>query len=645
MPDGVRTAAQLKEVVEAYEAFDEFVFDVETTGSSPEEQLDPLRNQVFWISLAGPGRCDVIPCGHPLGEPVSYSEGETSFRISPTTRHYQERRVNPDSGREKWYDIPDQWTPAPSQLWTSEVAEGLRPLLFSERRKIGHNVKFDLRSMAKYYGEVPPPPYGDTEIAARLVNENYPAYKLGICVSRAFHFKYKKIGKNVATHPYSVAHTYSYLDSKYCWLLWQLYKAGLKREHMEKIFEFEMDLLSVVMDMENTGIKVDTAVLKAMGREFGMEMASLKVDIDNAAGFNINLNANEQVADLVYDKLGHPVKEYTPSGLRKTAKDVLEQYSSDPIVHKLLDYAALNKLQGTFVDGIQRWSTDNQVHPSFQQVGAVSGRMSCREPNIQQVPSRSPRAKKLRDVFVARPGKALIVADLSQIELRVLAHYTQDPRLLKAYKDGISLHKVLAQRVWGKDYTPAQYILAKNGNFSCLYGAAPKTLVKRYGFPNEGVARQVRDAFYDSYRRVNPWKNDVLAIARSTYSKSKTPYVETVLGRKRRLPGLMSGDKHLRWGAERQAISSIIQGSAADIFKIGMIDMAPQLKETVDGHILMVVHDEVVVEVPEELADIGLGIVKRCMEQIEDPWEPGKMLLSVPLIAEAHTVQRWSDAK
>src|SRR5208282_3476851 len=132
---------------------------------------------------------------------------------------------------------------------------------------------------------------------------------------------------------------------------------------------------------------------------------------------------------------------------------------------------------------------------------------------------RTERAKQLREVFVARPGHVLVVSDLSQIELRILAHFTQDPRLLKAYKEGLSLHKMLAERVWGPDYTPTQYILAKNGNFSCLFGAAPATLVKRYGFPNEKVARQVRDAFYDSYRRVNPWKQDAIAIARSTYRK------------------------------------------------------------------------------------------------------------------------------
>ena len=369
-------------------------------------------------------------------------------------------------------------------MWVSEAAEILKPLLFSSRRKVGHNVKFDLRSMAKYYGGViPPPPYGDTQLAARLVNENYPAYDLKQRVSRAFKYKYEKIGKEVEKHAYSEAHLYSYLDAKYTWLLWQRMKHLLGKEKVTKVFDFEMDLMTVIMDMEDTGIRIDIPALQRLGQEFAMEMAYDKVTIDKKAGHELNLNANEQVAELVYDILGHPVKEMTPTGKRKTSKDILETYAKDPIVAKLLDYSALNKLMGTFVEGIQHWATDSQVHPSFQQIGAVSGRMSCREPNIQQVPSRTERAKQIRQVFVARPGKSLIVADLSQIELRILAHYTQDPRLLKAYNDGISLHKLLAERMWGPDYTPTQYILAKNGNFSCLFGAAPGTLVKRYGFP------------------------------------------------------------------------------------------------------------------------------------------------------------------
>src|ERR1019366_8191723 len=175
MPNGILTMADLKQVVADNLTFDEFVVDVETKGPYRGE---PHRNEVFWISLAGPGRADAIPCGHPLGERILFDKDDPAFRVSPTGKH-QERRVNPDSGREKWYDIPEPFTPAPQQLWISDVIEALRPLFFSDSRIIGQNVKFDLESLAKYFGEMPPRPYGDTYVAARLVDENQHSYKLG----------------------------------------------------------------------------------------------------------------------------------------------------------------------------------------------------------------------------------------------------------------------------------------------------------------------------------------------------------------------------------------------------------------------------------------------------------------------------------
>lgn len=240
----------------------------------------------------------------------------------------------------------------------------------------------------------------------------------------------------------------------------------------------------------------------------------------------------------------------------------------------------------------------------------------------------------------------LVVSDLSQIELRVLGHFTQDPQLLRAYRNNLDLHGLLAERVFGKDYTPTNRMYAKNGNFSVLFGASPETLVLKYGFPNLKVAKQVQQGFYNTYKKVEPWKEDVLATALKHYKRGKVqPYVETILGRKRRLPDLLSNN----WGksarAERKAISSIIQGSAADLFKLGMIDCYNLLqKQAWEGHILMVVHDEMVVEVPEKYAQEGLKLVKSAMESVQDPFEGGP-ILSLPLVADAHVVIRWSDAK
>lgn len=644
MHQGIRTLDELDQVVTDYMEFDELVVDVETMGPN---RGDPNRNDVFWISLAGPGRCDVIPCGHPIGERVIRDPDDEFYRTDPRTGKHQEHRVNETTGRLKWVNVEEPFTEAPEQLWVSDAVELLRPLFFSKRRIVGHNVKFDVRSLAKYFGAVPPGPYGDTIVAAKLVNENEFSYALGDVIKREFHFQYEKIGKKgPELFPFSEAHLYSYLDSKYTWLLWEKLKPLMDREKVRHIFDLEMDLLPSIIDMENTGTPVDEDALDVLGREFQMEMARLKVGIDKVAGHDINLNANRQIAELIYDTLGKPCKILTPSGERSTAKATLEMYAKDKTVAALLEHAGLRKLQGTFVDGLKRNLVDGRVHPSFNQVGAVSGRISCKEPNIQQIPSKSERGKRVREVFTSSEGNVLVVADLSQIELRVLAHFTRDRQLLRAYRKGLDLHGVLAAKVFGADYTTTDRLYAKNGNFSLLYGASPQTLVDRYGFPNLRVAKQVSQGFYGTYTSVRPWKKQVWEDARRRYRKSKSPpYIETILGRKRRLPELNSIVDKKRYAAERQAISVQIQGSAADLFKVAIINCHALLQQQKwEGHILMQVHDELVVEVPEDYADEGLRLVKASMEDINDPFT-GEPILSVPIVADAKVVTRWSDGK
>lgn len=245
-----------------------------------------------------------------------------------------------------------------------------------------------------------------------------------------------------------------------------------------------------------------------------------------------------------------------------------------------------------------------------------------------------------------KPDNVLVVSDLSQIELRVLAHFTRDKMLLKAYRQDLDLHALLAARVFGEDFTPLDRLYAKNGNFSVLFGASPQTLVRRYGFPSIKIAKQVSDGFYATYKSVEPWKDNVLLQARHRYKRGKTqPYVTTLLGRKRRLPDLLSADWGPRGGAERQAISSIIQGSAADLFKVAMIQCHKHLQEQPwEGHIVMTVHDELVVLVPRAHAEEGLILVRESMENILNPFT-NEPILSLPIKADAKIVERWSEAK
>jgi len=641
---GICTAEELDALVKDYLEFDEFVVDVETKGPF---RGDPHRNEVFWISLAGPGRADAIPCGHPVGERIIRDPDDPYYRIDPRTGRHQEHQINPSSGRPKWTDVPTPYTPAPPQLWVSEVIEALRPLFFSERRIIGQNVKFDLVSLAKYFGALPPGPYADTLVAAKLINENFiEGYSLGKMVAREFGYEYEKIGKaGPENFPYSEACLYSYLDSKYTWLLWEKFKRELKREKVRKVFDLEMALLPAIMDMEMTGVPIDETELEALGDEFSLELARLQHAIDTVAGHPVNLNANRQIAELIYDILGHTCTVFTASGERSTAKDTLEAFSSDPVIGKLLEHAALRKLQSTFIDGLKKTMVDGRVHPDVNQVGAVSGRVSCRSPNIQQIPSRSERGKRVRGVFVASPKHVLVVADLSQIELRMLAHLTKDTNLIRAYQNEVDLHGLLAERVFGKDYTPQQRGLAKNAQFSVLYGAGPETMVRRYQIPNVRVAQQLLRGFYRAYPRVGPWKQEVIESAQRTATRGSPPYVTTLLGRKRRLPALLWANESQRSAAQRQAISVTISGSAADLFKVAMLQCHTMLQEVAwEGHILMTVHDELVVEVPKAHAEEGLELVKLAMEDVANPFT-GKPIISVPVVADAKIVARWSEMK
>lgn len=644
---GILTEDQLQRLVDDYFAFDEFSIDVETQG---EYRDNPHRNEVFWISLAGPGRADAIPCGHPLGERIPWPD-DSEHRRHPTNGRPQLHRVNEETGKLKWFDVPEPFTEPPKQLWISDACEILRPLLFSKKkRKIGQNIKFDIESLAKYYNGVPPPgPYGDTLVAAKLINENEFTYRLESLVQREFHYTYEKIGKRgVEKFPYSEAHLYSYLDAKYAWLLWQAYQQPMEKEKVRHIFDLEMRLLPVLIDMEMHGISIDQDRLDELDEEFSREMARLQIAINKVAGYQINLNANKQVADLVYGTLGKRCYYWTATGAQQVSKEALEHYERNTTISKILDHRSLNKLRGTFIDGARKNLLDGKIHADFDQVGAVSGRLSCRNPNLQQVPQRSERGKKCREVFIASPGKSLVVSDLSQIELRVLAHFTQDPQLLAAYREGLDLHGLTAEKAFGKNWTPLQRSFAKNAGFSAVYGGTARTMYVKYKLPSLAVAESILEGFYSTYRRVIPWKRRTWAEAKGRWrARTRAPFVLTVLGRKRRLPDLMKQRSNFKRysSAERQAISSVISGTAADLFKLAMIECHRLLaQQDFEAHILMTVHDELVVECPANKTKETVALVKKAMEDIRHP-ETGEPILTVPIVAETHVVKRWADAK
>jgi len=630
----VTDRGQLREIVEAYSEFDEFVFDVETKG---DHRLDPRRNEVFWISLAGPGRADVIPMGHPVGDVLRYEPART-----PTGRLSQASNATP---------IP-VFSPPPKQLWPEDVFGALEPLFYSKRRKIGHNVKFDTCSVAKYYdNELMPGPFGDTGIACFLINENqtgYKPYSLGSCVKRELDFTWEKsMGAEIEKVPFHYAARYSYFDAKEDWLLWRCLQPQLEDCEMASIFDLEMDVLEVVCHMEQHGVHIDVDAIKKVDASLKAEIEETYEKVRKAAGWDITLTNQDEVRKLVYEVRKHKPWMYTEkTRIPSTAAKALEKYAEkDPIIAAAIHYAQLHKLHGTFVTGLRSKIVDGRIHATFKQNGARTGRFSSEEPNLQNIPTR--QTKVIRELFVAPPGYKMIVADYSQIELRLLAHFTQDPLLIKAYVEGLDLHSMTACAAYRvKEPTERQRSLAKNVNFTLAYRGTPETIAARYEVPIKD-AQLVHDAFYATYRRVKPWQDAVVKKCRtnrvsSDYAewsgkKPSPPYVATICGRKRRLPEIFWSDRQARNAAERQAINHVIQGSAGDINKIAMV----QVFRAFQGHpwhLVLTIHDELVAVVPEEDVEEAKATMK---QQMENPTLP--VPLRVPLVVDIKVCDRWSE--
>lgn len=626
---------QLAEVVSAYKEFDSFVFDIETKGGHP---LDPQRNEVFWISMAGPGRADVIPFGHPLGNVLYYEHPRTKTgRISTAAT------ATP---------VP-VFSKPPPQLWPEEVFGGLEALFFSDRLKINHNIKFDVTSLKKYYGKLMPGPFASTDVMAHLLNENWTGFKpysLGTCVHRELQFYWDKgMGKLVDTLPFKIAGRYSYFDAKYTWLLYLQLLAQLEEHGFEDLWKLECDVTEVVCHMESNGVPIDVDAIKKVDASFAQELDETFDLIHEAAGFDIDMNKQNDVRRLVYEIRKHKPIEWTPTtGEPSTKAAVLEHYAEhDEVVAAVIHWASLHKMHATFVTGIRDKLVNGRVHGGFNQRGARTGRFSSDGPNLQNIPTR--QTKVIRDMFIAPPGMKMIVADYSQIELRLLAHFSEDPMLLKAYREGVNLHTLTAQRAFKvTEPNKTQYSYAKNTNFTLVFGGSPETIANRYTVPLK-TAEVLHKAFYDTYRRVEPWRKGVVAKAKKRRvseeyadwsGKKATPaYALTITGRRRRLPEIFWSDRKAKAYAERQAVSHEIQGSAGDINKYALVNVLKLIKEeNLPWEIILTVHDEMVTLVPEADAVEAARKIKYAMENLPLP-----VTLRVPLEVDIDICDRWSE--
>jgi DNA polymerase I-like protein with 3'-5' exonuclease and polymerase domains len=656
----ITTVDQLNEMVAHYLTQDAFAFDVETVGDN--RGITKL-NEVLWITFATHGRCDVIPMGHPNGDFVEEvfpltGQGEKRVEAGLTARPS-------DYSRDKKKALKKFGLP-PAQLYPAQVFKRLKPILFnSSLLTVGHNLIFDLTSVAKYYnGEVPTGPYFDTMIAS-FISDNRNKNKCGLdaCLKREFGYEMVKgVGKEVEKYSFDEVAKYAFLDAKYTFLLWKALSPKITASDLDVIMKLEMDVLEVLCAMKLEGAPIDVTQLEELDTQLREDIETARAEIFKIAERPFNINSNQEKQLLLYgpkDSGGRGLKPkiLTTAGARKSEQGVeltysdysvsaeaLEAYKlSDPLVDAMLTYADLNKLSTTYVvpylggevvrttagkekrEHKESLLINGRIHCDFVQHGAETGRFSSRNPNLQNVPApHTAHGKAIRNLFFAPEGYKLVVADYSQIEPRVIASMSKDPIMLDNYLKGKDIYTTVGETM-GVDRKAGKVLV-----LAMAYGVGPDKISRQIGCSiNE--ARDLLSRFGAEFSSVSSYRVKVIGATRV----SSPPCVTTILGRKRYLPDLNSSDHFLRSAAERQAFNTRIQGSAADIIKLAMVRAYKRLPE--GARLLLTVHDELVTLAPNDRVDDTVSAIREAMEGIE--------LLSVPLVADIKVVDRWGEAK
>jgi DNA polymerase-1 len=418
----------------------------------------------------------------------------------------------------------------------------------------------------------------------------------------------------------------------------QAFRESIEAHQLTRLLEdIEVPLIPVLVDMEATGILVDRELLGEMSRGFNKELAALELDIYKAAGGEFNINSTPQLRTVLFERLKLPVQKRTKTGA-STDVEVLEQLAAlgHEVPRLLIEYRELTKLKSTYVDALPGYisSDTGRVHTSFNQTGAATGRLSSSDPNLQNIPVRTKRGGEIRRAFIAPPGHLLLIADYSQIELRLLAHLSGDPSFVAAFKRGGDIHRQTAAVIFGvpeEKVTGEMRARAKTINFATIYGQGALALSRQLGITLEEAKTFIKH-YFERFAGVRAWLDKTVEEARHR------GFVETLFGRRRYIPELRDRNFSIRSFGERTATNSPLQGSAADLIKIAMIRIHAALKrEGLRTRMLLQVHDELVFEVPESERVVAEALVKREME--------GVASLAVPLVVSVGAGKNWIDAK
>ena len=417
---------------------------------------------------------------------------------------------------------------------------------------------------------------------------------------------------------------------------WPKVQEQLEREGQTKLLaELSMPMSAVLAEMQLSGIRVDSGDLEKMGDEFGTRKAEIEREIYELAGSKFNIGSTKQLAQVLFEDLKLPVIKKTKTGY-STAADVLERLAQKHDIAKLiLRQRALAKLINTYTSVLREavFPEDGRVHCTFQQTTGVSGRLITTDPDLQRTPIRSEDGKRIRQAFLPKEGWTLISADWSQIELRVLAHFSKDPRLITAFRDEIDLHTVTAAELFcvaELDVTAEQRNVGKTVNFATIYGQGATALGQQLGL-TRNEAKKMIDRYFELYAGVRKWLDETVATA------NKSGYVSTILGRKRYIPELSSNNFADKAYGERIAANTPIQGSAADICKLAMLEINRRFKAAgFEAKMVLQIHDELLVEAPKNEVEAVTKVVRECMEQ---PCE-----LDVPLKVDIGAGTSWAEA-
>lgn len=410
----------------------------------------------------------------------------------------------------------------------------------------------------------------------------------------------------------------------------------LKEAGMDRLFrDIEMPLVFTLSDMERAGVKVEAEALKVYGDQLGSRIADLEKEIYDLAGEEFNINSPKQLGVILFDKLGMPHAKKTKTGY-STAADVLDKLAPDyPIVAKILEYRQLAKLKSTYADGLAVFiGSDGRIHGKFNQTVTATGRLSSTEPNLQNIPVRMELGRLIRKVFVPGEGCVFVDADYSQIELRILAHCSGDEQLIQAYREAKDIHRMTASQVFHTPFdevTDLQRRNAKAVNFGIVYGISSFGLSQDLSITRKEAAQYI-EHYFETYPGIKKFLDDSVANAK------EKGYAVTLFGRRRPVPELKSSNFMQRNFGERVAMNAPIQGSAADIIKIAMIEVHAELKKRgLKSRLILQVHDELLIEADEDEVEEVKEILKDKMEHAAE--------LSVPLIVDMHTGKNWYEAK